>query len=94
LEADLPAITAIYGHHVQHGKGSFELDPPELPQMQRRRTEVLAQGLPHLVASRGAEVLGFAYAGAFRPRLPFVSWPKTRFTSTLTIRAKAWGAPC
>ena len=71
LDADLPAITAIYGHHVQHGKGSFELDPPELPQMQRRRTEVLAQGLPHLVASRGAEVLGFAYAGAFRPRPAF-----------------------
>jgi phosphinothricin acetyltransferase len=39
--------------------------------MSRRRSDVLAKGLPHLVASRGAEVLGFAYAGAFRPRPAF-----------------------
>ena len=26
-EADLPAITAIYGHHVLHGTGTFEVDP-------------------------------------------------------------------
>ncbi|NDF06713.1 MAG: GNAT family N-acetyltransferase, partial [Betaproteobacteria bacterium] len=41
---------------------------PDLEEMSRRRTDVLAKGLPHLVASRGVEVLGFAYAGAFRPR--------------------------
>ena len=69
--ADLPAITAIYAHHVTHGKGSFELDAPDLDEMTRRRADVLAKGLPHLVASRGAEVLGFAYAGAFRPRPAF-----------------------
>jgi phosphinothricin acetyltransferase len=67
----LPAITAIYAHHVTHGKGSFELDAPDLDEMTRRRTDVLAKGLPHLVASRGAQVLGFAYAGAFRPRHAF-----------------------
>ncbi len=71
LPADLPAVTAIYAHHVTHGKGSFELEPPDLDDMSRRRTDVLAKGLPHLVASRGAEVLGFAYAGAFRPRPAF-----------------------
>ena len=69
--ADLPAITAIYAHHVTHGKGSFELEAPDLDEMSRRRSDVLAKGLPHLVASRGAEVLGFAYAGAFRPRPAF-----------------------
>ena len=71
LPADLPAVTAIYAHHVTHGKGSFELEAPDLDDMSRRRTDVLAKGLPHLVASRGAEVLGFAYAGAFRPRPAF-----------------------
>ena len=70
-EADLPAITAIYGHHVLHGTGSFELDAPDLAEMVRRRADVLAKGLPHLVASRDNEVLGFAYAGAFRPRPAF-----------------------
>ena len=71
LEADLPAITAIYAHHVMHGTGSFEIDAPDLAEMTRRRADVLAKGLPHLVASRGAEVLGFAYAGVFRPRPAF-----------------------
>ena len=69
--ADMPAITAIYAHHVTHGKGSFEIEAPDLADMTQRRTDVLTKGLPHLVASRGAEVLGFAYAGVFRPRPAF-----------------------
>ena len=71
IEADLPAITAIYAHHVRHGTGSFELDAPDLAEMTRRRTDVLTKGLPHLVASHGDKVLGFAYAGSFRPRPAF-----------------------
>ncbi len=70
-DADLASISCIYAHHVKHGTGSFELEPPDLAEMSRRRTDVLAKGLPFLVASRGAEVLGFAYAGNFRPRPAF-----------------------
>jgi len=69
--ADLPAITAIYGHHVVHGRGSFELDAPDLAEMTRRHAAVLAQHLPYLVASQGSQVLGYAYANAFRPRPAF-----------------------
>ena len=29
-DEDLPAIAAIYGHHVTHGTASFELEPPSL----------------------------------------------------------------
>jgi phosphinothricin acetyltransferase len=71
LPADLPAVTAIYAHHVTYGKGSFEVEAPDLDEISRRRSDVLAKGLPHLVASLGAEVLGFTYAGAFRPRPAF-----------------------
>ena len=70
-DADLASISCIYAHHVKHGTGSFELEPPDLAEMSRRRTDVLAKGLPVLVATRGAEVLGFAYAGNFRPRPAF-----------------------
>jgi len=70
-DADLASITGIYAHHVMHGTGSFEVEAPDLAEMTRRRTDVLAKGLPFLVASRGAEVLGFAYAGNFRPRPAF-----------------------
>jgi phosphinothricin acetyltransferase len=66
--ADLPAITAVYGWNVLHGTGTFELEAPDLAEMTRRRDDVLSKGLPWLVAERGGEVLGYAYANHFRPR--------------------------
>jgi L-amino acid N-acyltransferase YncA len=66
--ADLPAITAIYGWNVLHGTGTFELDAPDEPEMARRRDDVLAKGLPWLVAERNGAVQGYAYANHFRPR--------------------------
>lgn len=66
--ADLPALTAIYAHHVRHGTGTFELDVPDAAEMARRREDVLARGLPWLVAEQDERVLGYAYANHFRPR--------------------------
>ncbi len=68
IDADLPAITAAYGWNVQHGTGTFELEAPDEAEMARRRADVLSKGLPWLVAERGGEVLGYAYANHFRPR--------------------------
>jgi L-amino acid N-acyltransferase YncA len=67
-EADLAAITRIYGHAVLHGTGTFELDVPDEAEMTRRRADVLSKGLPWLVAERDGRVLGYAYANHFRPR--------------------------
>lgn len=67
-EADLPAITRIYGHAVQHGTGTFELEVPDEVAMAQRRADVLGKGLPWLVAERDGAVLGYAYANHFRPR--------------------------
>lgn len=65
---DLPAITAIYAHHVLHGLASFELVPPDVNEMARRRADVLARGLPHLVAAAGGQIAGYAYAAPYRER--------------------------
>ncbi len=67
-DADLPAITAIYAHHVLHGTGTFETECPDQTEMARRRHDVLGKGLPWLVAERDGQVLGYAYANHFRPR--------------------------
>lgn len=67
-EADLPAVTRIYGHAVRHGTGTFELEVPDEATMAQRRADVLAKGLPWLVAERDGAVLGYAYANHFRPR--------------------------
>jgi phosphinothricin acetyltransferase len=67
-EADIPAITAIYSHAVLHGTASFELAPPTEEEMARRRAAILEGGYPYLVAERDGEILGYAYAGAYRTR--------------------------
>ncbi len=65
---DLGAAQAIYAHHVQTGFASFEEEPPDRAEMARRREDVLARGLPYLVAEHDGAVRGFAYAGPFRLR--------------------------
>ena len=69
---DVPAIAAIYGHWVAHGLASFELSPPDADDMARRRQALLAAGYPYIVA-QGADgrLLGYAYAGAYRPRAAY-----------------------
>ena len=78
-DADLPAITAIYHHHVLHGTGTFEVDPPSQQDMAGRRADVLSKGLPWLVLADGEQVLGFAYCNWFKPR------PAYRFSAEDSI---------
>jgi len=67
-DEDVAAIQAIYAHHVLHGTASFELEPPDLDEIGRRRADVLRGGFPYLVAEHGGRVLGYAYANLFRTR--------------------------
>jgi L-amino acid N-acyltransferase YncA len=71
-ETDIPAITAIYAHYVRTSLATFDVVAPTEAEMAQRRRDTLAAGLPFLVAAdrRGA-VLGFAYAGYFRPRAAY-----------------------
>lgn len=66
--ADLPAIQAIYAHHVLHGLGTFEETPPSLEDMTRRWHAIVEAGMPYRVCTAGGAVVGFAYAGVYRPR--------------------------
>ena len=73
-EADLPFVTEIYTHAVLHGTATFELIPPDLAEMTRRFRTLMDGGFPYLVASLDGRVVGYAYAGPYRPR------PAYRFT--------------
>jgi L-amino acid N-acyltransferase YncA len=68
VPADIAGITAIYSHAVLHGTASFELTAPDAGEMTRRQQSVLSEGYPYIVAASGGEVLGYAYAGPYRPR--------------------------
>ena len=62
------AIQSIYGHWVTHGAASFEEIPPDLTEMEHRRRSLQDAGYPYIVAEENAVILGFAYAGPYRPR--------------------------
>ena len=90
-DADIAAITGIYRHHVLHGTGTFEIDPPTEVDMQARRADVLSKGLPYLVLEDAGEVAGFAYCNWFKPR------PAYRFSAEDSLylspqaAGKGWG---
>ena len=72
--ADLPFITEIYDHAVRHGTATFELVAPDLAEMTRRFEALVDGGYPYFVAVLDGRVVGYACAGAYRPR------PAYRFT--------------
>jgi L-amino acid N-acyltransferase YncA len=72
--ADLPFVTAIYQHAVLYGTATFELIPPDVAEMTRRFGTLMDGGYPYFVAALEGRVVGYAYAGAYRPR------PAYRFT--------------
>lgn len=73
-DADVPAIASIYSHYVTASTATFELDPPSESEMANRIAAVQSQGLPYLVAEHSQAIVGYAYAGPYRPR------PAYRFT--------------
>jgi phosphinothricin acetyltransferase len=65
---DLPAIQAIYAHHVLTGLASFEEVAPAVEELRRRHDEVVSRGLPWLVADLGGTVAGYGYCAPYRAR--------------------------
>ena len=68
---DIAAIQSIYAHHVLHGLGTFETEPPDAHEMHARMTQVTAAGFPFLVATDGSEIFGYAYVNHFRTRAAY-----------------------
>jgi phosphinothricin acetyltransferase len=84
---DAGALAEIYGHHVLTGAATFELEPPDAAEMDRRRRAIEDSGLPYLVVEVGGVVRGYAYASRFRPRIGY------RFTveDSVYIRRECMG---
>ena len=69
VAADIPAITAIYAHHVQHGTGTFEEEPPNAADMAARMAKVQKAGCAWLVAEDDAGgIAGYGYYAQYRDR--------------------------
>ena len=64
----IPAVHAIYAHHVLHGLASFEEEPPSLEEMRRRYEDITRRGLPYLIADFAGVVAGYGYCAPYRSR--------------------------
>jgi L-amino acid N-acyltransferase YncA len=78
-EVDAGAVRAIYAHHVLHGTASYDVEPPSLEQIRDKLRWILSENWPFLVAERGGEIVGYAYATQFRDRAAY------RFTAENSI---------
>jgi L-amino acid N-acyltransferase YncA len=72
--ADVPALTAIYGHYVRTHTATFALDPPDEDEMRARMTAIASAQMPYWVAEHVGAVVGYCYVAPYRPR------PAYRFT--------------
>jgi phosphinothricin acetyltransferase len=68
---DAPRLAAIYGHHVRTGVATFETEVPDDVEMARRLLDLTGRGFPWLSAEHEGELIGYAYAGPFRPRAAY-----------------------
>ena len=66
--ADMADVQAIYAHHVLHGTGTFEEEPPSVEEMTARFHKVVDRGYAWLVAVDATGVLGYGYYAPFRER--------------------------
>jgi len=68
---DIASIHPIYAHAVLHGTASWEWTPPNEAELARRMAAIREGGFPYLVAEAEGRVVGYAYAGAYRPRAAY-----------------------
>lgn len=69
--ADVPAMAAIYDHHVRTSVATFDIEPVGATLLAAK--VAAAGGSDHvLVAEFDGTVLGYAYSGPFRPRPAYV----------------------
>jgi L-amino acid N-acyltransferase YncA len=70
---DIADMLTIYEHAVLYGTGSYELEPPDAAELERRFTHFTTSNFPWLVAEESGVALGYAYASPFRTR-PGYRW--------------------
>jgi phosphinothricin acetyltransferase len=67
---DAKALLSIYAPYVENSAVSFEYDVPSEQEFAERIRHTLLK-YPYLAAEAGGEILGYAYAGAFKERAAY-----------------------
>lgn len=68
---DAESIASIYAEHVRTGTASFDTVARTAGETARKICEIANRGWPFLVATRDAEIVGYAYVIQFRDRAAY-----------------------
>jgi L-amino acid N-acyltransferase YncA len=68
---DAEDIASIYAEHVRTGTASFDTVARTVGETARKIADITGKSWPFLVATRGAEVTGYAYVIQFRDRAAY-----------------------
>ena len=77
--SDIPAITTIYRHYVEHSAITFDTEAPGEEAIAEKYAGLKKLGHPLIIAERAGKVAGYAYASFYRPRAAY------RFTAEDSI---------
>ncbi|WP_270788217.1 GNAT family N-acetyltransferase [Enterococcus casseliflavus] len=86
--ADAQALTAIYAYYVENTPITFETEVPSVQEFAERIAKTLKR-YPYLVAEEAGEIVGYAYASAYKERAAY-DWT-VEVTVYLAPDAKAKG---
>lgn len=75
--SDAATVAAIYNHYILTTTISFEEEPVDADEINRRLLAVQSAGLPYLVAEKNGVVTGYAYATPWRVRRAYRSSVET-----------------
>ncbi len=87
---DTEALLALYTPYVEQTAITFELVPPSAQDFAQRVANTLKR-YPYLVAECDNEILGYAYASAFRPRHAYLHAAETSIYIRQNYRGNGLG---
>ena len=87
---DAEKLSEIYAYYVENTAVTFEYEPPTVEEFRRRIADTLKK-FPYLVICEGDEIMGFAFARAFRERPAYDHCVETTIYIRHDRRGKGYG---
>lgn len=89
-ENDAEKLLEIYAYYVENTAITFEYEVPSVDEFRRRICQTLSK-YPYLVSEYNGEIVGYAYAGAFKERRAYDWAVETTIYVSKTARKKGFG---
>jgi L-amino acid N-acyltransferase YncA len=68
---DAAQVAEIYNYYIETSIATFELEPIDAAEMEKRIAEKLAGNYPFYIAEENGELAGYAHGAQFKPRAAY-----------------------